>query len=74
MNRLRINLQALREALEKAESLCVGKRMWWLRESVRNAIDELDRIETGPENSREEVSPMGSSPQRDCATARLAAA
>ena len=56
----------LRKALQKADNLAFGRRLWWLREYVLNALEELDRIETGPENSREEVSPMGRSPQRDC--------
>lgn len=34
----------------------------------------LDDMEPGPENSREEVSPMDRSPQRDCSRARLTAA
>lgn len=34
--------------------------------SLASIAELLDQIETGPENSREEVSPSGRSPQRDC--------
>lgn len=53
------------------DDLGKGGRAWpryFVEETIR-AIDEILEklpIETGPENSREEVSPMGRSPQRDC--------
>lgn len=45
------------------------------QEALERAIALLlDDMESGPENSREEVSPIDRSPQRDESTARLAAA
>jgi hypothetical protein len=54
----------------------LNRRGWIKRlRIIQRSIDLLLRdMETGPENSREEVAPMIDSPQRDCPTARLAAA
>ncbi len=57
---------ALRAALDKADGLAFRYRLWYVRDQTLMALEALDEYETGPENSREEVSPMGRSPQRDC--------
>lgn len=50
-----------------------------LRDRVRKQLRDLNYLiemawDTGPENSRDEVAPMGSSTQRDCRTERVAPA
>lgn len=53
------------------------KHETWIKRlrRIQRAVDLLLKdMETGPENSREEVAPMDRSPQRDCPTARLVAA
>lgn len=52
-------------------------RRGWIRrlKLIQRQVDLLlEDMDTGPENSREEVSPMIDSPQRDCPMGRLIAA
>lgn len=61
---------ALEAVIKSAERMAGTMRLNEVREFLRLALDALS-FETGPENSREEVSPSGSSLQRDCPAERV---
>lgn len=64
---------ALQAVIKSADRMATKLRLYEVSEFLRLALDALN-YETGPENSREEVSPSGSSLQRDCPAERVAPA
>jgi len=59
---------------EEKKAWRVVQKRWLAARRLLDRLTDLMEFLPGPESWREEVAPMIDSPQRDCRTARLAAA